>query len=150
MIKDSLINAEKYYNLSEGIKKALCYIKEQNLSALADGKYLIDGEKFYININTYTTKDSADWELHKKYIDIQYIISGEEKIGLCSRKYSSDKIPYVPERDIEFLDGAGGDYITMETGDFMIILPDEIHKPGVKCNTNTTMKKAVIKLAIDY
>ena len=150
MIKDSLVNAEKYYNLSAGIKKTFLYIKENDLQSMADGKYMIDGAKLYINVNTYTTKDSADWEVHKKYIDVQYIISGEEKIGICNKEICTDKISYDKDRDIEFFDGDGGDFITMKTGDFMVIFPDEIHKPGMKLNSNSRMKKAVIKLAVDY
>ncbi len=150
MIKDTLENVKRYYTLSDGIKKALLYIKENDLSNKADGKYLIDGEKLYINIDTYTTKNSADWEAHRNYIDIQYVVSGEEKIGICCDDYCIEKQSYDEVHDIEFFDGGNGDYITMRTGDFMVIYPHELHKPGIKLNDNIQVKKAVIKLAVDY
>ena len=149
MIKDTLSNAGKYCGISEGIKKALLYLSEID-EEINDGKYLIDGENFYVNINAYTTKDSADWEVHKKYIDVQFVISGEEKIGICDIALCKDKIPYDKEKDIAFLSGGYGDYITMKSGDFMVIFPEEIHKPGMKINETCKVKKAVIKLAIDY
>ena len=43
-----------------------------------------------------------------------------------------------------------GDFYTMESGDFMIIYPDEIHKPGIKVNENKYVKKAILKVAVGY
>ncbi len=150
MIKDSIDRAELYYNLSDSVKRALSYVRDTNWAKIENGKYLIDGEKLYININSYKTKDLGDWEAHKQYIDIQYLISGEEKIGISRLDCCNSKIPYNTERDIEFYDGDCGDYITMRPGDFMIIYPHELHKPGIKSKDNIEVKKAVIKLAIDY
>ena len=150
MIKDSLSNANRYYNLSNGIKKGLEYLQTNDISQIADGKYEIDGEKLFINVNSYQTKDNADWESHTKYIDIQFIKIGEEKIGICSRQDCETKIEYDTIKDIEFLSGEKGDYYTMKPQDFMIIYPDEIHKPGIKINENIYVKKAILKVAVGY
>lgn len=150
MIKDKLSNASRYYGLSEGIKQGLEYLKANDILSMEDGKYEINGDKLFININSYNSKDSADWESHTKYIDIQFIRVGEEKIGICERKDCVSKTDYNSEKDIEFLTGDRGDFYTMEPEDFMIIFPDEIHKPGIKVNDNVYVKKAILKVAVGY
>ena len=150
MIKDKLSNANRYYSLSQGIKEGLEYLQANDISKMEDGKYEIIGDKLFINVNSYTSKDSADWESHTKYIDIQFVKIGEEKIGICDRKDCINKISYDEQKDIEFLTGEKGDFYTMESGDFMIIYPDEIHKPGIKVKENKYVKKAILKVAIGY
>ena len=150
MIKDKLSNANRYYNLSKGIKEGLEYLKNNDISNLKDGRYEINGDKLFININSYTSKDDADWESHTKYIDIQYIKIGEEKIGICDRKDCVPKTVYDEEKDIEFLTGNKDSFYKMEENDFMIIFPNELHKPGIKVNENKYVKKAIIKVAVEY
>lgn len=150
MIKDKLSNANRYYNLSAGIKEGLEYLQANDISKMEDGKYEINGDKLFINVNSYNSKDSADWESHTKYIDIQFIKIGEEKIGICDRKVCQSKTEYDTNKDIEFLTGDDGDFYTMESEDFMIIYPDEIHKPGIKVKDNTYVKKAILKVAVGY
>ena len=150
MIKDKLSNASRYYNLSKGIKEGLEYLIANDISQMEDGKYEINGDKLFINVNSYNSKDFADWESHTKYIDIQYIKIGEEKIGICSREDCLSKTAYDENKDIEFLTGDNGDFYTMASGDFMIIYPDEIHKPGIKVKENNYVKKAILKVAVEY
>ena len=150
MIKDKLSNANRYYNLSFGIKKGLEYLQSNDISEMADGKYEIDGQNLFINVNSYSTKDEADWESHSKYIDIQYIKIGEEKIGICNRSDCQTKVVYDNSKDIEFLTGEGGEFYRMEPECFMIIYPDEIHKPGIKVSDNRYVKKAILKVAVGY
>lgn len=150
MIKDKLSNANRYYNLSAGIREGLEYLKNNDITNLEDGKYEINSDKLFINVNSYTSKDDADWESHTKYIDIQYIKIGKEKIGICDRNDCITKISYNEEKDIEFLSGEKGEFNTMEPEDFMIIFPNELHKPGIKVNENTYVKKAIIKVAVGY
>lgn len=150
MIKDKLSNANRYYNLSKGIKEGLEYLKNNDISNIPNGKYEINGDKLFININSYNSKNDADWESHTKYIDIQYIKIGEEKIGICERKDCVTKTNYDEEKDIEFLSGEKGEFYTMEQEDIMIIFPGELHKPGIKVNENMYVKKAIIKVAVGY
>ena len=81
MIKDKLKNAKTYYNLGENLKKGLLWLEKNDLEKLADGRYEIDGDKVFASIQTYETKDDANYESHRNYIDIQYMINGCEKIA---------------------------------------------------------------------
>jgi YhcH/YjgK/YiaL family protein len=58
-------------------------------------------------IHEYLTKDenSSLLEAHKKYIDIQYVIQGEEIIGIAMLSSTLEATEYSQERDIIFLNG---------------------------------------------
>ena len=149
MIKDTLTNISKYNNLSEFLKIGLDYIKNTDFDKLEDGRYSINGEDIYINIQTYKTKENADFEAHRNYIDIQYVISGEEKIGVTDYVNCNTTVEYNDDKDIEFLNGVG-EYYELKTGDFMILYPTDAHKPSISIDTNNpeTVRKAVVKVHI--
>ena len=147
MIFDKLENASKYYLLGKNIEKGLKFLQVNDLKNLKDGKYEIDGNNVYVSIQEYTTKDIANsnWEVHKKYTDIQYIISGKEKIGFSRIEKTAPITNYDEEKDIYFLEG-DGNYLIAEEGDFLIFTPDDVHRPSLSINTPTNVKKAVVKL----
>ena len=89
MIKDKLTNANTYYNLSARIQQAFEWLKSNDLLNLTDGKHIIDGEHIFANVQTYSTKDEAPYEGHRKYADIQYMIKGCERIGVTDYKNCS-------------------------------------------------------------
>ena len=59
MIKDRLKNAKTYYSLSTGIEKGLKWLEDSNLKDLNVGRYYIDGENLYANVDEYETKEEA-------------------------------------------------------------------------------------------
>lgn len=83
MIVDKIENTPLYKNLGERIQKSFSYIKQTNLKNLNPGRYDIDGENIFALISEYQTKSEAEGKLeaHKKYIDVQYVIEGEELMG---------------------------------------------------------------------
>ncbi len=147
MIFDKIKNAGKYYCLHKNIEKGLKFIEKTDLENLPDGKYEIDGQEVYISIQEYETKDIANskWEAHEKYTDIQYIISGEEKIGFSSIEQTKPVTEYDKENDIFFLEGEGN-YLIARKGDFIVFTPDDIHRPSLSITKPTKVKKAVVKL----
>lgn len=147
MIKGNISNIENLSNLPEVIINGLNYIKNANFSSLKDGKIFIDGENMFVNIQTYMTKDDANYEAHRKYADIQYIISGSEKIGVTDYKTCSTVIAYDEANDIEFLSVTGNDVVLKE-GEFVILYPEDAHKPSISINESTQVRKAVVKVLL--
>ena len=103
MIKDRLEHASSYYGISENLKKGFEWLKNNDMQNIMDGKYVIDGDKLFANVQSYNTKEDAPFEGHRKYIDIQYMIKGVEKIGVVDYKNCSTIENYNEEKDIEFL-----------------------------------------------
>lgn len=148
MFKENISNFDDNLNLSSNIKSGLNYIKNTDFSKLEDGKYIIDGENMFVNIQTYMTKSDANFEAHRKYADIQYIISGSEKIGVTDYENCSTVIAYDKENDIEFLSGKG-DYVSLKEGDFLVLYPSDAHKPSISIDAfSSRVRKAVVKVMV--
>ena len=146
MIKDSIKRAETYYNISENLKKGFEWIKNNDLKNMPDGKYQID-EKNYANIQTYETKDNAPYEAHREYIDIQYIINGEELSGVTDYTNCSSKEKYNKEKDIEFLNcNTPEEFHKIKEGEFFVFFPHDAHKPALKTNKKQIVKKVIVKV----
>lgn len=149
MIKDKLTNAEIYYGISPRLKKGLEWLKSNNLANIEDGRYSIDGENIYANVQTYETKDKASYEAHRKYADIQYMITGIEKIGVCDYTNCSTIDEYNEEKDIEFLKcNKEESHQVLNEGDFLILYPQDAHQPSLKYDRNQKVKKVVVKVLI--
>lgn len=137
MIKDKL---------NKRVVEGLEFLAKTDFSKLEDGRHVIN-DYMYVNVETYQTKEDALFEAHRDYIDIQYIISGEEKIGVARYSDCTENIPYDKERDIEFLNGEG-EFYPMRTGDYMILYPTDAHKPSISLNEKATVRKAVVKVRV--
>ncbi len=136
-------------NNNQKINKAIDYLKNTNFNNMPDGKIYIDDE-IWANLQTYYTKDDALFEAHKKYIDIQFMLAGQEKISVCDYKNCSSVIPYDEEKDIEFLNSNDWNDIEMYTGDFLILYPEDAHKPSISINNEQHhVRKLVIKVPVN-
>ena len=124
----------------------MAYIASTDFSKLDDGKYILSDD-MYVNIQTYNTKDDADFEAHRIYADIQYIISGLEKIGVTEYSSCTTSVEYDANADIEFLKGEGS-FIQMNKNDFMILYPEDAHKPSISINNSGMVRKAVVKVKL--
>ena len=142
MIKDYLKNAKIYYNLSENLKKGFEWLEKTNLKKLSDGKYEIEGNQVYASVQTYETKDDANYESHRKYIDIQYMINGVEKVGVTDLANCKTCIEYDNERDLEFYTiNSDEEYIELAEGQFIVLYPNDAHKPSITKNKKALLKK---------
>ena len=133
MILDKLENAQRYFALSEGIKKALEFLQNNDLNSLPAGRHdILDGEVFAL-VSNYTSKnpDKGKWEAHINYVDVQYVAAGVEKMGFANTENLSVSEEYVPEKDIVFLNGEGS-FVEVPQGYFTIFFPEDAHMPGNK------------------
>ena len=150
MIKDKLANSNIYYGLSNRIEQGLKWLESQDLLNIECKKHYIDGENLYVNVQEYKPKTDADYEAHKRYADIQYMIKGSEKIGVTNINNCETVIPYKEESDIEFLKNKSKDvYTDLNKGEFMIFYPEDAHKPSIMNEYTGVVKKAVVKVLID-
>jgi YhcH/YjgK/YiaL family protein len=149
MIVDQLIHCDIYKSLSKNFSKAFEFLKKENLHQLETGKHVIDGDEIYMMVSEYETKLLSDgrWEAHKKYADIQLLLSGEELIGFAPAGEGKIIQEYNPDKDIMFLD-VSGEYINLTPGRFAVFLPHDAHQPGITVNRRQQVKKIVIKVRV--
>ena len=106
MIYDTLDHAGQYRKLSGNLAKALDYLTGTELETVEAGRVEIDGERVFALFQSYETKPENDRpEAHRKYIDIQYLIEGEELIGVAPLASMERVAEAAPERDIWFYEG---------------------------------------------
>ncbi|RXQ96827.1 DUF386 domain-containing protein [Ancylomarina salipaludis] len=148
MIIDKIENSKLYANISERIALGLEYLNNSDFSKIELGTYQIEGGDVFAMVQEYTTKsrEACKLEGHTKYIDIQYIISGEEHIGLVS-KSNQKLLTQNNEGDYAFYEG-NSTLFKFETGTFGIFFPNDLHQPCIGLNQSSKVRKVVVKVKV--
>ena len=144
--------AVSYFKNKERWDKAFIFLKSNDLTALELKRHDIDGDNLYAPVSEYLTKNEEDarYEAHQKYIDIQYVVSGKELIGVAPMSQKKDVLEaYDSTKDIEFLTVTGGENLLAMPDRFFIFFPDDAHRPGLKDGENSPVRKVVVKVKID-
>ncbi len=145
MIFDMLSNCQFYKDITARLDIAFDYLTSTDLASLPIGRIDLDGEHVYVLVQEYLTKrpDQGFWEAHRRYLDVQYIHSGCERIDVAL--LNTMKLgEYAPERDFQALTGTGSP-LNMVAGSFAIFFPQDAHMPGLACGMQLQVKKIVVK-----
>ena len=149
MIYDTLDHAGQYRKLSGNLAKALDYLTGTELETVEAGRVEIDGDKVYALFQRYETNPVNDSpEAHKKYIDLQYLIDGEEFIGVAPLSTMKKEVEARPEGDIYFYEGETVK-LPIGGGRFMVLFPEDAHAPCIAAGGSKPVHKVVIKIAVD-
>ena len=148
MIYDKLNNINKYNVISEKVSDFLLGLTPE----IAAGRYVID-ENTYVNIDVYNTKDfnNCKLEAHKKYIDIQMLITGNERLDYINTDGLKVSEEYDENRDIMFFETPDIplNSVQLTPYNFALIYPHEAHMPQINyINKTHSVKKAVVKIKI--
>lgn len=140
-----------YHENQKHWDQAFNFLKSANLKNLPLGKQELEGEHVFVTVQQYFGKEKPDalYESHKKYIDIQYVIDGEELIGLTTIDKVKVKEPYNEEKDISFYDFDGGDYLKATPEKFFIFFPEDVHRPSIAAGDSILIKKIVVKILLE-
>ncbi|WP_205509691.1 YhcH/YjgK/YiaL family protein [Longitalea arenae] len=150
MIIDLLSNAHLYYNQGPLFKKAFEYLAHTDLSKVEKGKYELDGDKLFAIVNEYDTisPDNEQMESHKKYIDIQYIVAGAERIGHDFLKEQTPSKAYDSEKDFMLWGQKPSFFSVLQQGMFAVFFPHDLHMPNIFIDSPSYVKKVVIKVSV--
>lgn len=153
MIVDTLTNRHLYTSLSPRLAKALAHLAETDFSQLEVGNYPIEGKDIFVIINDYETKpkETEPFEVHRQYIDVQYVVSGEEEFGYLPLANQTPSKPYFDKHDSAEFDFQSNQddaaFIPLKAGMFALFFPGDIHMPGTSA-TPQKVRKVVIKVRI--
>jgi YhcH/YjgK/YiaL family protein len=156
MIVDTIENAEIYYSIHPLFKEAFEYLKSFNYKDYNENsKITLIENKLRAGVDFYKTvpAGSKKWEAHEKYIDIQCVFSGKEKIGYAPRAELKLTDPYNSEKDIMFLEempDSAAVFPDLNPGRFAVFFPQDAHKPGIQSESGKELNvvKVVIKIII--
>ena len=109
----------------------------------------LKGDDIYANVMAYATApaEQCRFESHRKYVDLQYTITGAEIIDwLDSRQLTPDG-GYDEAKDLQFYHAAPTQgQVHMLPGCIGIFYPSDAHRPKVADGCHGKVFKLVIKL----
>jgi biofilm protein TabA len=148
MILDELRNARVYNGLGPLFARALAFLQKTDLARLPSGRHEIEGDAMFAIVDESPTKPLGQgrYEAHRKYWDIQYVITGIERMGYAPAASLKVTKAYDPEKDIMFLEGKG-DLLTVKAGMFAVFGPQDAHMPKVAVDAPSPERKIVVKVA---
>ena len=148
MIFDTLKNVDNYKGLGR-VYDALKFLSETDFSKIELGRYELDGDNIFYMVQSYDTDpDKTISEAHKKYIDIQYMVEGEEIIGVADISEDKELTEAKEENDVWFYD-CKTEPLVLSAGKYMVLYPNYLHCPGVATKgTAMTCRKVVVKVKV--
>jgi len=150
MIYDTYHNRQRYFACHKSFALAFAFLERVQKENLSPGKYALDGNDVYASVQEYITKpDSGTFEGHRNYIDIQYMVSGEERMEYAGQEQCCAISDYSAESDVAFFacNGAKGS-VELTEGCFAVFFPWDIHKPGIQLDAQQQVKKVVVKVRL--
>ena len=152
MIYDTLEKLGSYKGMSRNLDTAIAYLASNNLDTLEAGKYPVDGDKVLVLAQSYETKTAsvAKYETHRKYIDIQFILEGQETCYCAPRETLELSEAFNEEKDIAFYRNPAKDEVSLPLtpGVFALFFPQDAHKPSCDLDGKHTNRKIVVKIAL--
>ena len=150
MILDTLAQADRYAPIHPGFAAAFQFLRTAKFADLATGRNEIDGDRLYVVMNRQPGRGRADakFEAHRRYIDIQFGISGTDVMGWraladCTRPTAA----FDDSKDVWFFEDPAETWLVVPPGSFAIFYPDDVHAP---LGGTGDLVKAVVKVAVDY
>ena len=145
MIIDTLDKLGFYASLNPLFADIVDFLKTNDLNKLEEGKHFIKENDLFVNIQTAKGKsrEEAKLETHRKMIDIQIPLSGEETYGYTPLCNLPD-LEYNEEKDIIKYEGPADTYVTCKPGEMAIFFPQDGHAPCI--SAEPTIKKAIFKI----
>jgi len=131
---------------------AINYLMHTDFTKMDAGKYPVDGDQVFALVQAPKTyfRKQGKWESHKDYIDIQYMLVGEESIGFQKTDILAEIGPYRMENDITFYSENGKGFFPQLIPDsFVICFPSDAHMPLVCMENPQHIKKVVMKVRAD-
>ena len=148
MILDTLNNWDKYNWTSASFRLAFDFLANMG-DSIADGKHIIDGDNVYCMVQSFETSplEGHEFEAHRDYADIQYIMAGQESIFWGPTPELAVTKPYKP--DIEFYALIPNmTEMVLAAGQFCVLFPQDAHVPCVMHGQPSKVRKAVVKVRL--
>ncbi len=148
MILDKIDNSQLYYSTHPLFRKAFDFISTTDFGSMALGKHLIEGDALFAIVMEYDTQEAGNCkvETHKKYIDLQYMIAGEEFVGIATLKDQKPINSYDIEGDFTFYNESNLSKIQLKTGHFAIFYPNDMHQTMIQIERPQNVRKVVVKI----
>ena len=150
MVFDCMENIDFYQTYGEKFEIAVNYIKRVLSHDEKPQTYVeLMGKDVFACLQEYTTAETCAWEAHRKYIDIQILLSGNEIIGYAPVSLFAPNAEYDTDNDCLLIDKIDTyTNLHMYPGCFAIFYPNDAHMPKHILDVPSNNKKLLIKIAV--
>ncbi len=121
-----------------------------SLNTGAFEKVLLDKNNFGLEqVYQSKSREACFFESHQQYIDVQFILEGEEIIEVCDNSLLELTMPYNQEMDlIKYKDTKQSSLIRLQKGDVAVFYPKDAHMPCVSTGKTVKVVKTVVKVKV--
>ena len=145
MIVDRIEEQERYYPLHPDMELAFAFLAEA--PDLEPGRYeLEDGLFATVSEGDTRQMDTVVMEAHKNYIDLQYCISGGERMSWAHIQELNPSTA-DPEHDNYFYTG-NSTSVSIRPGMFYVMFPSDGHKSACHHEVQKHYRKVVVKIPV--
>ncbi|PKU25636.1 YhcH/YjgK/YiaL family protein [Telmatospirillum siberiense] len=134
------------------LRMALEHLKKTDFTNVPAGRYDLQGSDVYVQVMDLSTKNDADTrpEIHRKYIDVQFMVKGCERIGVAvdtGRNEVAEDL--LAERDLLFYRAAENESsLVLRPGNFAVFFPSDVHRPLCEVDGPQAIRKVVVKVSL--
>lgn len=151
MIFSSLYATDRSIVFPRAIEEALEYLKSHDFTTVEPGVYEIEGKDIYAQVFDAETKpvEKQRPEVHEKYIDVQFLASGKERLGFTPDTGNYEVAERDEERDLIFYKNVENEcFVEARPGCFSIFFPEDVHRPACVSGAPMIVRKVVIKVSV--
>ncbi|WP_108649053.1 N-acetylneuraminate anomerase [Dongshaea marina] len=146
----SLSDHQADARLPKVLQSVLEYLRQTDFSKLEPGRHAVEGDKIYANLMSIETQPKQEKrpEVHRNYLDVQFLIEGEERIGVTLAD-SGQKVAteYDAERDLMFYQTPSNESeLLLSAGMYAVFYPGELHTPACCIDEPKAIRKVVMKV----
>ncbi|PKA29780.1 YhcH/YjgK/YiaL family protein [Cedecea lapagei] len=138
--------------LPQAIERALAFLRTTDFTTLEPGVVEIDGRAIFAQVLDLATRPHHENrpEVHRRYLDIQFLAWGEEKIGFAIDTGNNEiSESLLEQRDIIFYHQMENEsLIEMIPGSYAIFFPQDVHRPQCHKHKESAIRKIVVKVAV--
>jgi len=154
VVKNQVDNI-KFKKAFEYLEQVLAYGTEENkrlLSLPIDAFEKVDLDKDNFGLEqVYYSKDRANcfFESHRQYIDVQFILEGEEIIEVTNKDDMIVNLDYNEDMDLlKYETTLNTSILKLQKGDVAIFFPEDAHMPCIKLEDSVKVVKTVVKVKV--
>ncbi len=142
MIFDQTANLSRYPFLQQ--------IAQFDFSNYQKGRFTISSDDFFGIGLEYDTREASEclWEAHRTYLDVHYILEGEEIINITDISAAVVTKEYDPEGDYGLFEGQKQQAVHLKPGMFLVLYPNEVHQTAIQVSDPIAVRKIVFKIKL--
>ena len=135
----------RYAPIVPGLEEA--FEKVNALTSLEPAVYPLENGRFIVMSGSTVSTEGGTCEAHGQYLDIQYIVKGQEVMGWAPLDTLTVAEEFSAEKDVGFYSGPC-EFIRIAEGNCYVVFPEDGHMPTRYLEKSNEYTKIVVKLKV--